>query len=687
MPNPVPQNVNSALARILASQGDFSVAEEVDQISRSFNDATYYPNTVDAGWGAGGSLAVGDSLEFDSGAVIGYVASLTWDKSYSHYEGGISSRYAQGSVDPESPLFVDVARVFTPNVEEYNFFEIYQLLPDVPGGEPAFGVTNSSVNYEWGAYSQLAWKPQPNHEFKLTAFHNQSAEDRVKRGVGEAVRSDSGGEFRENYDLLYTERGVTSLQLAGKSVFISANESTLDWRVSRSRSTQDQPDYRNYEFKWSFILQDYDPSGLFSNRFFRELQEDVTEFAVDYTQPIELARSDLTLKVGGLFSEGDRINRERAFLVQTATVVNRETIESYPNPVGIVDRTPNSVTFGTVMQEVQANLNYDGIQEFSAGYLMADWRINDAFRLTGGARYETTLITTTPLTTGNIVVTPSEIDQGDLLPALGVVWSPFDRQNFRFTYGRTIARPTYRELADVVNYEAFTDEFIGGNPDLELTIIDNLDLRWEWFPRGGEVVAASLFYKMLDQPIEQRFNSGRIFPENNEEGTVLGLELEARRKMDWISPSLENLTIGLNLSIIESEVTIDPEELALIRAVFPDASDTRELYGQSPFIFNLDATWEAEQWRSTFTVAYNNSGERLDLVTTGALPDVYEQPAPSLDFIVSKRLGDRWKMKLTARNLLDPDREKSFVHNSVTYFYERFRVGRSYSLSLSYDFF
>ncbi len=686
VPNPVPQNINAARARILATQGDFSVAEQIDAIAHGFNNEVYYPHLDEAGWGAGGGLSIGDSFETESGAAFGYVTSLIWDRSFSHYSDGISSRYSQGSNNAESDAFVDVARVFTPDVSEYNFAELYELYPDVPGGPPAFGVTRSAASVDWGAYAQIAWRPRLDHEFTLTAFHNQSAEDQVKRGIGEATRSDSGGEFRENYDLLYTERGVTSFQLAGKSHFLGANESTLDWRISRSRSTQDQPDYRNFEFKWSFILQAYDPSGLFSNRYFRELQEDSTEFALDYTQPISIGDGDLTLKFGGVYSDGERTNRERAFLVQTATVVDRESIESYPNPVGIVDRTANSVTFGTVMQEVQANLNYDGTQEIAAGYLMADWRVDDAWRLIGGARHETTLLTTTPLTTGNIEVTPGEIDQNDVLPAFSTIWSPFKKQNFRFSYGRTLARPTYRELADVVNYEAFTDEFIGGNPELELTLIDNYDLRWEWFPRGGEVVALSLFYKQLDQPIEQRFNAGRIFPENNAEGTVYGVELEARRRMDWIGPAFENLTVGFNLSFIESEVEIAPAELALIRAVFPDAKDTRDLYGQSPYILNLDATYEIPAWRSTFTVAYNVTGKRLDLVTTGALPDVYEQPSPALDLIVTRRFGDRWKLKLSARNLLDAEREKSFTHNGTTYFYERFRTGRSFSLSLGYDF-
>ena len=73
-------------------------------------------------------------------------------------------------------------------------------------------------------------------------------------------------------------------------------------------------------------------------------------------------------------------------------------------------------------------------------------------------------------------------------------------------------------------------------------------------------------------------------------------------------------------------------------------------------------------------------------MTTGALPDVYEQPAAALDFIYAQGLGRGWKVKLTARNLLDPNYEQTLTTSGQTFVYERYRRGRSISLSLGYDF-
>jgi outer membrane receptor protein involved in Fe transport len=156
--------------------------------------------------------------------------------------------------------------------------------------------------------------------------------------------------------------------------------------------------------------------------------------------------------------------------------------------------------------------------------------------------------------------------------------------------------------------------------------------------------------------------------------------------MDFLHAALDNLTVGFNASLIKSEVTVPANELALIRAVFPGAGDKRKLFGQSPFIVNVDATYRVPAWDSTFTAVFGVSGERLDLVASGALPDVYEQPAPMLDFIWTQRVTSRWKLKLTAKNLLDAEREKTLEHAGRTYAYERFTRGRRIGLSVSYAF-
>src|SRR5690606_20715331 len=112
--------------------------------------------------------------------------------------------------------------------------------------------------------------------------------------------------------------------------------------------------------------------------------------------------------------------------------------------------------------------------------------------------------------TSNITPLLGEIDQWEWLPSIGLVYEVRENMNLRASYGRTLARPTFREMAAVRVYDPFNDEFWEGNPDLELTTIDNFDLRWEYFVRPDELVAVSVFYKALAEAIEHTFSAGAI---------------------------------------------------------------------------------------------------------------------------------------------------------------------------------
>ncbi len=137
---------------------------------------------------------------------------------------------------------------------------------------------------------------------------------------------------------------------------------------------------------------------------------------------------------------------------------------------------------------------------------------------------------------------------------------------------------------------------------------------------------------------------------------------------------------------MKSEEDIPADELATTRAVFPDAPATRELFGQSPYVLNVDLAYNNGDRGTTVTLACNLVGKRLALVTSDALPEIYEHPPAALDLILSQRLGSGWRVKLAARNLLDADVEKSFRHGDTTYYYERYRRGRTFTLGLSYLF-
>jgi TonB-dependent receptor len=509
----------------------------------------------------------------------------------------------------------------------------------------------------------------------------------VARGVGESTRSDAQRLYTI-YDLLYTERSINSYQLSGQSLFPGLNDARVEWRAATSKSTQKQPDFRTISYFWDFFSQQYAAaSGVGNNRFFRDLEETSDEIGADFTFPFMLGEEPSTIKAGFNWMDGSRIYREKRYRwTQEANSIG--VIENYPNPVGIVSQTENSVEFGNTIIELPNDLvNYDGTQTITAGYLMSDVALTDRFRAIVGVRAEKTEMATLPPTETSSIRS-AEIDQTDLLPALSLVYQIKPGMNLRAAYGATLARPLYRELADIRVEDPFNDEFFTGNPDLTITEVDNYDLRWEWFPGGVDVLAAGVFYKDFKNPIEilNIPSIGSIQPQNLDSANVYGIEFEARVGLGRFGENLRNFSLGGNLALSRSEASIPELELESIRLTYPDAADTRELFGQSPYVFNFDATYNSLNSGTTVTAAFNIAGRRLNLVSSGALPDVYEQPAPQLDVILSQRLSRRWRVKVSAKNLLDSYYDKSLSHEGVEYFYERYRRGRSFGVSLSYFF-
>jgi outer membrane receptor protein involved in Fe transport len=150
-------------------------------------------------------------------------------------------------------------------------------------------------------------------------------------------------------------------------------------------------------------------------------------------------------------------------------------------------------------------------------------------RAIGGVRIETTDML---VRSGDPTRRQGLLDLRDTLPSLNLVYELQPKMNLRAAFGRTLARPNFRELAPYETFEFVGDFVYIGNPDLKRTLIDNYDLRWEWFTGPGRIVAVSAFLKEMKNPIEKAIfaptgviiNQGEIQYQNPEKGRVYGAE-------------------------------------------------------------------------------------------------------------------------------------------------------------------
>ena len=146
-----------------------------------------------------------------------------------------------------------------------------------------------------------------------------------------------------------------------------------------------------------------------------------------------------------------------------------------------------------------------------------------------------------------------------------------------------------------------------GDTSLVDSKILNGDVRWEYYPRSGEIFAVSGFYKHFDDPLVEVIGSGADactqFVANGEEATNYGVELEARRALDFLPGFLRNLSVGANATLVQSSVDLDSVR-------FGNAKDL-PLQGQSPFILNASVVYNVPDWGTSLSVLFNYFDDRV----------------------------------------------------------------------------
>jgi TonB-dependent receptor len=287
-----------------------------------------------------------------------------------------------------------------------------------------------------------------------------------------------------------------------------------------------------------------------------------------------------------------------------------------------------------------------------------------------------------------------ELKNQDFLPSVNLILNLTDEINLRFAYTNTIARPTFRELAPYTSFDFAGDNLFRGSSLVQRTLIKNLDGRFELYPASGEVLAFSVFYKWLENPIERvidpTFGGGSSTlnetVQNVPTGRTYGFEVELRKNLGFISPSLNGFNLSTNFTLVNSEVDISDLEMLIIQSVQADAEDTRPLLGQSPYIVNVDLSYNNPDWAFYTALSYNYFDDRLAKVTIGAAPDIYEKGYGSLNLVMGKDFGKNVSVKLTGRNLLDPFISEQATFKGIDYINYRYREGRTFGLSVKYQF-
>ena len=214
---------------------------------------------------------------------------------------------------------------------------------------------------------------------------------------------------------------------------------------------------------------------------------------------------------------------------------------------------------------------------------------------------------------------------------------------------------------------------------------ENYDLRWEWFPRPGELVSVSFFYKNLQNAIERIALDNladNISYANRAEANVMGLELEARKNLDFLEANLRHWSLGGNFSYIQSETSLTEVEFGNKQLYLANPSRTRPLYDQSPYILNFDLGYDNPRSGTTASLILNAAGPRIAIASPIA-EDIYEKPPLTLDFVLGQKLSRHTTSPPPA---ICSIQNRANLREDSALLYSSYRRGTTFGLSVSHDF-
>ena len=326
-------------------------------------------------------------------------------------------------------------------------------------------------------------------------------------------------------------------------------------------------------------------------------------------------------------------------------------------------------------EETRPTDAYRGDQQTTAGYGMVDIAMSGRTRLVAGARverFDQTVVTQDPFGLFAREV-QAENNNTDIFPAVNLVLGASASSNIRLSYSTTVNRPEFRELAEFEFTDVIGNRAIKGNSDLRRARIQNVDGRWEMFGGGRGILAASVFYKYFDSPIERvviaAANPIATF-QNSDHARNFGLEFEAARQLS------QYFFVNANYTFVDSKISLLPEQRAV------QTSLERSLAGQSKNLVNLTAELVVKGFSAR--ALFNYFGDRISDVGANQAPDIVEQGRGAFDVVLAQRVRSLG-VRLTLENLTDS--RYLFTQVGADDPQRLFKMGRTIALSFSYNAF
>ena len=556
-----------------------------------------------------------------------------------------------------------------------------------------------------GGLFGLAYKTDYS-KYKLNFIRLQNGASKVGNFAFE--NTNLGAVFEaDQYNIEYSQRALTNLLLSGMH-YSKGGEWELNWKIAPTLSSIDDPDVRVLRFR--------KPNNTISTevglpqRIWRSLEEKNLIGKLDLAKNHSLFGQPAKLRFGSSYAY-----KQRDFLIQDFQfATGNGTFTGDPNEVLVEsnlfsEENRNGVRYSPLFipnnpNSYDANLSNIGLYAHSEFTPVAKLKAIVGLRVEKFDQYYTGSNQTQTIVYNNEKV----LGDVDLFPTVNLIRSLKENQNLRFSFSSTIARPSFKEMSFAEILDPITGRtFIGGlfeertqggtevlwDGKLQATRINNFDLRWEQFLSAGQLFSVSAFYKTFDKPIEMvQFLSdpGAFQPRNVGNGTVAGVELEMRKSLAFVSPSLEAFFFNFNGTLTSSRIQMSEAELMSRQLTAREGEKvvkTRDMSGQAPYIINTGLSYTNKLSGLEAGLFYNVQGATLNYIGFGNRTDTYSVPFHAVNLSLNKTFGASEKIKagINVQNLLNQSRQEVFrSYNADDQIFSSLNPGTLININFSY---
>lgn len=460
-----------------------------------------------------------------------------------------------------------------------------------------------------------------------------------------------------NLDLSYQTRLRTTNQQIFASTLqgehILSERFNLNWSAIYSKAGLQRPDqiYVNLDNLRQNFVDNINIDGDGSDRRWEHnSDQDISAIAnIKHSLPLETGK--IKLQAGGLFRNKTRYNFYVNYKLKPVdTNQSFETI----NQINWTVYTPKGIV---------GQSTYNASELIGAGYLQGKYEWSK-LEVVIGLRTEYTNQTYHMIYPNAGEPADGEQTYVDFLPNIQFKYSPRENTNWRASYFRSINRPGFFEIVPYQIQEEDYTEY--GNKNLKHAVIDNYDVRWEFFPKAMDQILIGAFYKRITDPIELAYFSINqrqwgMGPNNLGNAQNLGIEI------DFIK-YIRIFGIKANYTYTHSQITTPKiyygkDEIGNTKTLAKD--QTRPLVGQAAHVANISLLIKDVNhgWDAQLAASY--IGDKIVIASRYYNSDYWEKGVVSLDFSIEKKINNGLSIFAKANDLLNtPKIEFLKSHNA-----------------------